>query len=278
MESFKLDSEEGQIVDVVSCDIEFEGTFRVRPFPTLAISRDQLLPVVIAEDFLGEIAVHLERKRHLRILVSIHGSVSGVIVPTSVDFHHSRLISLDHDGTSVVLWLLSRLGRLLWLLARLSCLFLDDLVDFHDVDGVLLVEADVTVGHQKHFEELLLAKVFREEHYKVFLCESFEGDTFQAEDLRRDRVGDYDKPGCLLVLREVVDGDHLRISLVSAAKSDAELGLAALLQSLAFLRLVDFVDADDGPADLSDRHFLESLPHLFQLLGVVETDSSPGKD
>jgi len=66
-----------------------------------------------------------------------------------------------------------------------------------------LVETDVTVAHEEDFEELLLREIFREEHYQILLCLPLEGDSLQAENLIRDRVGNDEKPGDLLKLGEV---------------------------------------------------------------------------
>lgn len=62
--SVGLRSEECEIVDVVRCDIELEGAFRLSLFAAITIAGDQYL-LAVAIDFLGQLAVHLERKRHL---------------------------------------------------------------------------------------------------------------------------------------------------------------------------------------------------------------------
>lgn len=141
-----------------------------------------------------------------------------------------------------------------------------------------MVQSDVAVAHQEDFEELLLAEVFRQKHDEVFLGEAFECNALQAEDLRRDWIGDDDEPGGFLKLGEVVDCDHLGVAAVRAAQANAELSLAAFLKSLTLLWFVELVHAHNSPADLSNGHFLESLAYLFHLLVVVESDPCLGKD
>ena len=160
----------------------------------------------------------------------------------------------------------------------LSRLLGDHLIDFDQVNRVLLIQADIAIAHDVDLQATLVLEVFRKEDNHILRRCPLKGNSLQTKQLFCHRIGDHHEPRCFFELREVRDRDCLRMALVHSSEINAELGLSVLFKLLSFKWFVQLIYLDDGPSDLRDRYSFKGASDLCHLLWLIEFDASPCED